>query len=215
MPRCRQNISAKALAFWIIPATVACDHIKRKDFTTTGHKEAKTLFHVLHIELEHMIFLLCQNLSTLSFEFRNHTTWCFCNHISCSTISPFPTWPLWLPGHPTCTQLSDKFRTVLFRPSWSDWGNQNHLELHKVTVGDLSWPSFYGLNMSFPGHQKSRNITFSESTFSETSKKRRFALSLPSSWVSTPCTFHRHACSAEWRSQLRRKEMPQKTTKRE
>ena len=52
--------------------------------------------------------------------------------------------------------------------------------------------------MSFPNTPTIKKHNFlCFCTFSETSNCPCF-LSLPSSWVSTPCTFHRHACSAEW-----------------
>lgn len=106
MPRCRQNISAKALAFGIIPPTVCMwsyqtegfHHIiqpcyqvstfENKGFstdpmqshlTTTGHKQAKTLIPFPTSEsLNTMIFFTLSKFVNCLLWIQHHTIWCLC-----------------------------------------------------------------------------------------------------------------------------------------
>ena len=172
MPRCRQNISAKALAFWIIPATVACDHFKRKDFMTSfSHMLSSFKFKeqgILKLSIQCRVISPCMSIYERSSKYlatneQKHV-------VLFSYILSLNTWAA-APSHHFPPDLSGCPVTRLVRNSPMNSARCSSGLAEVTAQSDCRWfvSIFVSLNTSFPGHQKSRNITFSESTFSETS----------------------------------------------
>ncbi len=172
MPRCRQDISAKALAFWIIPATVACDHFKRKDFMTSfSHMLAAIKFQMQRTRDSQVI--QCRVISPCMSIYERSSEYLATNEQKRGSVSYILSLNTWAaaPSHHFPPDLSGCPVTRLVRNSPMNSARCSSGLAEVTAQSDCRWfvSIFVSLNTSFPGHQKSRNITFSESTFSETS----------------------------------------------